>query len=128
MRNRALIVLLGIVLAAVRCAGDSPTRAPDAIPGTRTLRIDSPNGAEGAALLELDAANVTAVGADSAMVLIERDGAKLRVAIVRANPGLLRLRVDVADTAAAVTATLLEVADAQNVLRPLPGYSVSVSR
>jgi hypothetical protein len=127
-RRRALVLLLAIAAGAVRCTGDGPAEPPAAVPGTRMLQVDSPNGAEGAALIELDATNVHAVGGDSAMVLVERDGAKLRVAIVRATPGLLRLRVDIADTAAAVTATLLEVAGPQNALRPLTGYSVSVAR
>jgi hypothetical protein len=67
--------------------------------------------------------------ADSGSVLHAPQGERLRIAIVRGQPGTLRVHLTVRDTASALDPELVQVADPANTLRPmLAGYSVEVVR
>jgi hypothetical protein len=126
--RRVLGVILPVLVAAtVQCADDSTGPPPGA--GTLSVTIVGPAVVEGAALLEVDGGNVTAVSAPAGTVLTDRSGGRLRVALLLATPGILRLDVSVADTTKGIDAVLLEVADSLNALRPsLGSYAVAVSR
>jgi hypothetical protein len=127
-----LLLVASIAMAAVRCSSDVEPAAPSSplpVPGTVTLVVVSPNGPEGAAFIEVDAAAVTNVMADSGSVLHAPQGERLRIAIVRGQPGTLRVHLTVRDTASALDPELVQVADPANTLRPmLAGYSVEVVR
>jgi hypothetical protein len=127
-----LLLLAALALGAVRCSGDEdPTGPPppDPVPGSLVLVVRSPNGAEGAALIDVAAATVAEVTPDSGSVIQVPDGERLRIAIVRNQPGTLSAVLAVSDTAAPLDIRLLQVADAVNGLRPsLAGYTVEVVR
>jgi hypothetical protein len=89
----------------------------------------SPTNDDGAALVELDGAGVTSVGADSAEVLTDMRDGRLRVVVARRSPGPLVLTLAVRDTAADLDAVLLEVADAADAPRPsLAGYTIEIRK
>lgn len=117
---------LGLVLAG--CT-DSPT-APAPSPGELIATLQSPNGAEGAAVLQLSGIGLGVVRADSTgLVFSERQGNVARVALILPTPGEARFRVRVEDIHTPPTATVLEVAGADNQLRgSLAGYSVRFSQ
>jgi len=131
MRSRALLLLAAtLALAAIRCSVDQgPVGLPSGTPGQLTLVVRSPNGPEGAALLEVDGGAVTGVTGDASAVWTVRSGTRLRIAIVRATPGELRAAVAVLDTTAKLEATLVQVAGPSNELRgSLTAYGIEVVR
>lgn len=117
-----------LVFALALGACDDGPSAPPSVPGTLTVRLISPNGAEGAAILEVDAEavdHVTAVEAEAYAVNI---GDRMRIVLIRPTGGEIRARLAVTDTAAELDARVLEVADSANAKRPsLDGYEVEVS-
>jgi hypothetical protein len=127
LRRRIVLVCSLVVLTTVRCS-DEPL-APPRVPGQFTLVVMSPNDDDGAALVELDGAGVTSVGADSAEVLTDMRDGRLRVVVARRSPGPLVLTLAVRDTAADLDAVLLEVADAADAPRSsLAGYTIEIRK
>jgi hypothetical protein len=93
-----------------------------------TVAVVSPNGPEGAVLLDVAAAQVIAVTSESAEVHTHVEGDRLMVVLVRAQPGELRAVVEVPDATRPPEVRLVQVAGPTNALRPLAGYSVEVKR
>jgi len=111
------------------CGGEqgTPTGPPPTGSGTVAIRLVSPNGPEGAALLEVDAAPVRSVTPDDDVVLSKAAGDRMRIVLVRATAGELRARLTLAETSAELHATVVQVADSLDALRPdLSGYRVEV--
>ncbi|MBI4537956.1 MAG: hypothetical protein HY704_00430 [Gemmatimonadetes bacterium] len=124
MRRWAVWALAGL-LGAVAC--DQGPSGPGAITG----RVVSPNGAEGAAVMLLTGQQLGAVSsAGSTRAFSHQNGAQLRVVLVNVTPGELRFKVEVPDVGAPPpAATVLQVVDGENALRPvLTGYKVEFSR
>jgi hypothetical protein len=123
------LLLIASVVALVRCSPDGPIEPRGAAPGALTLVLRSPNGAEGAALLDIAGTYVTGVGADGSAVYSHPDGDRLRIAIARAQPGELRAIVALSDTTRPLDARVVQVAGPTNALRgSLAGYTVEVRR
>ena len=125
------LILASLTLAVLNCAGDEDPVEPDSVvPGVLTLFVYSPFGEEGAALLDIEGGAVTAVTADAeAAVYMVPDGTRLRIAIVRAVAGDLKVQVAVSDTSAALNPRLLQVAGPNNTLRSsLSSYGIEVHR
>jgi hypothetical protein len=113
-----------LVLGALACDATSP-RGPSG-PGEVAARLVSPNGAEGAAVLELSGSGIGAVRASAGTTLfIAAEGATTRLVLVRETPGELAFHVHLADRATAPTARVIEVAGGDDQLRTsLTGYRV----
>jgi hypothetical protein len=93
------------------------------------LLVASPRGPEGAALIEIDGRNVTALSGSEGIGLAQPNGNRLTIALLLARPGVPQLTVTVTDTTQPLNAVLLEVADSMNVLRPsLQGYALLVAK
>lgn len=122
-RRAATLAVLAFTLS---CAGDDsgPTAPPPVVPGTVTLELVSPNGAEGAAVIDLLAAPVAAVTSGDAVVHAHKNGDRITVVLLRARPGAISAALSVRDTAAALDARIVQVADSANALRALTGYSL----
>jgi hypothetical protein len=114
-------------LLAFVALGCSDSHGPGR-PSGFTLAVVSPNGAEGAALLDFAAAQVIGVTSESAGVQTHVEGDRLMVVLVRAQPGDLRAFVEVSDPTRPLDVRLVQVAGPTNALRPLAGYVVEVQR
>jgi hypothetical protein len=127
---RRVLEFAALLLTAslVRCDQRDPA-GPAAALGPVILLVASPRGPEGAALIEIDGHNVTALSGSDGMALAQQNGNRLRIALLLARPGVPQLTVTVTDTTQPLNAVLLEVADSLNVLRPsLQGYSLLVAK
>ncbi len=112
---------LVILLGASGC-GDG---APVSVPGILTATVESPNGAEGAALIRLIGGGVAFVEPLTGALHTSVLGDTTKVLVVLDTPGDIAFRLNVADTTRPPVATLIQVADGQNELRAgLIGYSV----
>lgn len=124
-----LALFLTLVLAA--CGpGDGSTTGPPPPDGgaTVTLRLVSPGGPEGAALLEVDADPVLGAAGDGDLLYSTAAGNRLRLVLVRAPAGELRASLTLSDGSADLHPAILQVADSLNVLRPdLSGYAVEIA-
>jgi len=118
--HRALILTAGLVVASG--CGDA---APVSAPGTLTATLESPNGAEGAALIHLIGAGVSFLEPLTGDLHTSVLGDTTKVLVLLDAPGEIAFLLNVADTTQPPVATLLQVADGQNQIRPgLGGYSV----
>ncbi len=118
---------LQLLLLAVVALGCSDPHGPGR-PSGFTLAVVSPNGAEGAALLDVAAAQVIGVTSESAVVHTQVEGDRLMVVLVRVQPGELRAFVEVSDATRPLDVRLVQVAGPTNALRPLAGYALEVQR
>jgi len=114
-------VLLVWAMAAIWGCADA---APVSAPGTLVATLESPNGAEGAALMRL-IGGVTGVEPLTGDVHSSAAGDTTRVLVLLDTPGEIAFRVSVADTTRLPWAILVQVADGENEVRTgLGGYSV----
>ena len=87
--------------------------------------VISPNGIEGAAVLELDGTFPEVVAPTGTQVFTHAGGAVTRVVLVLTNPGTLEFTVTLDDVGEAPDVRVIEVADGSNALRAsLSGYRV----
>ena len=122
-RTGAAAVLAVTLLLLHACEDQGPEGAP----GTLTAVVVSPNGAEGAAWLELVGSGLGAVTAADGRAFSERRGDTVQVVVVREEAGELVFLVQVDDATLLPSAVLHEVADGDNQLRAdLSGYRVEV--
>lgn len=132
MRRRPIrtVEIAAVVITTVFLACDS-TPAEVTGPGELQALLISPNGAEGAAVIELAGEGIGAVTAfpGSGRVFAERVGSTVRVVVVLDQPGEIRFRVAVDDVSDPPTGAVLEIADGSNEMRQsLAGYSVEFAR
>lgn len=120
-RRGTVIAAATLLLVAPSCDSTGPES-----PRAYDLRVASPNGAEGAAVLELRGP-VARVTAPAGLVLAHGDGDVTRVVLVLDTPGELRLAVNPATRGATVEATLVEVSGPDDRPRAsVDGYTVSL--
>jgi hypothetical protein len=119
-----LATLLTVSLALAACEDELP--GPE--PGWMTVTIDSPHGAEGAAMLFVDQPIGQVSQGPLRVFRREVDGG-VRLAVMRAIPGGLNFRMQVEDVHQPPTVTLLQVGGPDNELRgDLDGYLVELAR
>ena len=104
------LTLIGALLA-------SACDDPDAVPGSLTATLVSPNGPEGAAWVTLSGPGIGAVTSLDARTFSHAEGETVHVVVVRDQPGDLRFVVQVANTTQAPTVVVREVAGGDNRLR-----------
>ncbi|HLU26409.1 MAG TPA: hypothetical protein VKZ58_11965 [Longimicrobiales bacterium] len=126
-------VLRGALLAASLGLAGAGCDDPDGPggPGVYEVVIESPNGPEGAAVVQLTGSGIEGARSADARVFVARvERNTSRVVVVRDEPGELRFQVEVRDLGAPMlSAVLLQVADGNNELRgSLAGYRVSLIR
>jgi len=119
------VAALAGVLAAAACGSEGPISGP----GTLTAALVSPNGAEGAALVEFFGQGIGAVSAVDGPLWQRSRGDTVRVFIVSETGGTLRFAVEVADTTRKPKGVVLEVSDpADEVRASLSGYALEFRR
>jgi hypothetical protein len=85
------------------------------------VRVASPNGAEGSAVVTLFGGGIRGVSNASGRVFSEHVGDTVRVVVVAEVPGDLRFALSLADTTAVLQGLVLQVADGENRLRSTVG-------
>ena len=118
---RALAASAALFLAA--CGSDAG-EPPQSL--TYAAELESPNGAEGAAVLEVEG-DVAAVRApQGARLLTHRDGDVTRIVVVLDAPGTIAFELDLAERGPAPRARVVEVSGADDALRASTSrYAVS---
>jgi hypothetical protein len=124
-RRAARLTRVLIAISAAACSGEgSPTQELRGAIG----RVDSPNGAEGAAILEFAApvSEIVVAGGTSHLRTI---GSVTRAALVLDRPGIIRFSLPAFESATAPAASVLEVAAGNNAIRPsIATYRVTYER
>jgi hypothetical protein len=107
-----------LLAAALACAIGSCDAGPiQPTAGELELAVISPNGSEGAALIELEGVAFARITAVNGRVFTHRSGDRTRVVILRDFPGNLVIRVAVDDVQDRPRVMILEVASGDNGLR-----------
>jgi hypothetical protein len=124
------ILAVAVLLLVVACAKDATGGAAQA--GTLTLRLTTPHVDDGAMTFTVSGGPIdSAVAVNASLRLFTRRGGEtLNGAVVGAlvNGAVITVYVPDAGAAARYTATVLEVADRQDALRPsLAGYTITVT-
>lgn len=115
------LLLCFIGTSLVSC--DSKSSRPAA--GDLDFSVVSPHRAEGAALIELRGPGMGPVTPLDTRLFVHDIGNRVRVLVLRTDPGTLSFRVTVNDVNNPPSAMLLEVAAGDNTLREdLAGYRV----
>lgn len=127
--RRILILLLGVTAWASACDTDPAQPVGGETRGARLRAfVVSPNGAEGAAVIEVEGPRVIGVTATDGQIFVSRSGDILRAVIVRDEPGPIEFTVQVLDPRFPVATRILQVADGENRVRPtVDGYQVELS-
>ncbi len=106
-------------IALIGCDGSTP---PDG-PGTVTAALVSPNGAEGAAVVDVAGAVENISGSSDVAVYTTPSPVGTRVILVRATPGNLEMSFRTQDISRPPNLAVVEVADANDAIRSsLTGY------
>ena len=121
---RALLTVWVSVAALGSCGDD--TASPGASPGTLEARLTSPNGPEGALLVEIDGA-LGSVSAEVGHLFHQRVEGRTMVVVVLEEAGEVRFRFDVPDVEAIPAYRIIEVSGPDDTLRgDLAGYTLQL--
>jgi hypothetical protein len=98
-------------------------------PGTLFGVLVSPDGSEGAVLMDLTGPGLGTVRTSGGVVFTEISGDRLRLLVVRDRAGTIEFSIDVADVRTPPDVAVQEVADGSDQLRTsLEGYRVRFRR
>ena len=127
---RWILAMIAVLLLDVACANDATGGKAQA--GTLTLRLTTPHADDGAMTFTVSGGPIdSTVAVNASLRLFSRqDGATLTGAVVGAlaDGAVITMYVPDAGAAARYTATVLEVADRQDMLRPsLAEYAITVT-
>lgn len=128
MRRRVQVGLIASLAGSIAaCEGDR-VAPPAPVPGEVSATLVSPNGPEGAAVLELIGAGLGDPTAPDGRLFAHRAGDTLRVIVVLEQAATIHFDVRVPDVSRLPSARVLEVADDFDVLRSsLSGYRVHLT-
>jgi hypothetical protein len=119
---RLLVAVLALSLGCVSVPGEPISRKLNAT-------LVSPNGDEGAALIELTGSGLGELTVREGRAFTAGTEQSVRAVIVLDEPGKRRFQIEMDDPNAAISATVLEVADGDNEVRAsLAGYDVEFAR
>jgi hypothetical protein len=121
MKHKIIFAIAVMSLAATACDSTQPGGS-----GTLKAVLVSPNGAEGAAVLDVTGTveSVTAPGDVTVFTTPSANGT--RVIVMRLTPGELSMNIAVPNVSTRPVVTVVEVADGDDKIRPsLTGYQVT---
>lgn len=127
LRSTAWALAIACCLAVAAC-DDAPPE-PQPVPGDLVVRLISPNGAEGGAVLATGEAGIVRVTAETPVQVYHwRESGEDRIVALRDESGEIRFRMSVADLNRPPRLDLVEVADGANRLRAsLAGYEIDAA-
>ena len=119
----AAVSSLALATLFLACGEDATEPVP--VPGDLAVRIVSPNGLEGAAVLQTAEDGILGVTADVGQAHHWRARNVSRIVVLLDEPGDIRFTLSVTDLNRPPSLQIVEVADPDNRLRsPLLGYVV----
>lgn len=108
-------------------ACDEEVTPPEPVSGTLVVSLTSPNGAEGAAVLETSAEGIVGVANEAGQAFYRQGGDTSRIVVILDEPGEVRFTLEVEDVNTPPELEIVEVADGANELRAdLTGYEVVI--
>lgn len=117
-----LLLVAAVALSAPACDGGGTELRVDA---PLVISLESPNGPEGAAMLELYGMGSARVEASSGSLFERRSGDTTRVIVILETPGSIVLATEGGRERSTPGWRILEVSDPVNELRPsLDGYTL----
>jgi hypothetical protein len=126
LRLRLALPALGLCLAACDGGGGTDAEAPG---GEYIAVLESPHGAEGAAILEVPADGVESITATSLSLFRQPIAGGTRLVLVREPAGRLEFRVRMAAGSRPPEVRVVEVVDGEDRQRAsVDGYEVSFTR
>lgn len=127
-RSLSALTLLVAFALVPGCSGDDGPTEPSPSEGAYRIDVVSPNGPEGAALLEVAGDLVAGVEGLGSQAYVRPVEGGARVLVLVSTPGELVFRLELEDAAARPDVELLQVVSPENRPRDLSGYSVEVTR
>lgn len=128
MRPQSIRLAVPVLLLAL-AACDGGTGSPEPAGGSYDAVLQSPNGAEAAAHLELTGAGIEEVRSGSAYLASNAVSGGRRVVIVRNQPGTIEFRVRMAQGQRPPDVRVVEVAAPDDQPRAsVSGYRVNFTR
>ncbi len=125
MRFGAAGLLTAAALAFLSCDEGALPEPP--VPGDLAVVLLSPNGLEGAAVLETTDGGILQITSVGGQTTHWRTGGATRIVVLLDAPGEIRFTLSVDNVESPPEITIIEVADGDNRLRDdLSGYSVSL--
>ena len=116
------LVALALLSACGSDGGGEPLQSR-----TWSAQLVSPNGAEGAAVLQIDGDIAAVRGPAGSRILTHRANGATRVIVVLDQPGAIALELDLAERAPAPEANVVEVSGPDDTLRgSTAGYAVTL--
>ncbi|HEX6576421.1 MAG TPA: hypothetical protein VF042_15750 [Gemmatimonadaceae bacterium] len=117
---KRLVVWIASLAVLAGCDSTRPNG-----PGTVTAALVSPNGAEGAAILDVTGTVESFKPSNNVSMYTTPSAAGTRVILVSLTPGDLSVKLSLADVSATPQVSVVEVADGDDKVRPsLTGYRV----
>lgn len=116
------------VMAIPGCSSDGGPTDPPPSSGTYRVEVASPNGSEGGAVFSMPALGVAATTALEGGLYSRETGDRIRIVLLRSDPGPLAFRLELDGEGPVPEIELLQVASPDNALRDLAGYSVETTR
>lgn len=100
------------------------------MPGVLDVRLVSPNGSEGAAVLETADEGITEIAVEGGLQAFHwTEGGLTRIVLLRDEAGEIRFAMSVDDVNRPPQLEIVEIADGDNRLRAsLTGYEIDVER
>lgn len=112
-RPARVVCLAALLIGPLACDDAAPVSAPGAL----TVTLESPNGAEGAALLRMVGGQISSVETLTGDVHTSVVGDTTKVLVLLDAPGDVVFLLNVADTTLPPVTRVLQVADGQNEIR-----------
>ena len=126
MRLRTLLLALLSATAAAACDRGGTDNPPG---GEYRAVLQSPNGGEGAAAIELTGPGIESIAADAGTLHTQPSGSTTRVVLIREPAGPIQFRVTMAPGQGPPAARVVEVVDGSDQPRAsLDGYHVTFGR
>ena len=123
MKNRLVIAVAAAALLLSAC--DNSNRPGGG--GSISAVVVSPNGDEGAAVLDVAGTVESFTGTDGVSVYTTPTSTGTRVVLVRLTPGTLSMKLSVQDQDQLPAISVVEVADPDDRVRPsIAGYTVEL--
>ena len=127
LRAGVAVAAVCLAVGGVHACGEEGTAPEERIPGELAVTLVSPNGDEGAVVLEALGREITGVTMTEGRAFLGGSGLRTRIVALLAEPGEIRVTLEVENVERPPRLSILQVADGSNRLRgDVSGYSLGI--